>query len=217
MTTVVNCEVFMYPIFLSLKEEKQKTIINAAMDEFAKKGYQHASTNEIVRKAGISKGSLFHYFGSKQVLAEFLIHYSLNLFEENIVGHLEHMTGDIIERWRDIVLLKLKLISEYPLIFAFMLRILNEENEDIKNSLNDSRDEFIEKFKNKVYTGLDHSKFREDVDVGKALKLIYWGLEGYAAEVQRKIGDSRIPEELIDQSLNECNEYLDMFKRIFYR
>lgn len=207
----------MYPIFLSLKEEKQKTIINAAMDEFAKKGYQHASTNEIVRKAGISKGSLFHYFGSKQVLAEFLIHYSLNLFEENIVSHLEQMTGDIIERWRDIVLLKLKLISEYPLIFAFMLRILNEENEDIKNSLNDSRDEFIEKFKNKVYAGLDHSKFREDVDVGKALKLIYWGLEGYAAEVQRKIGDSRIPEELIDQSLNECNEYLDMFKRIFYR
>ena len=45
-----------------MDEEKKQKIINASIEEFSK-GYSLASTNEIVRKAGVSKGLLFHYFG----------------------------------------------------------------------------------------------------------------------------------------------------------
>lgn len=48
--------------FLNLDSEKQNRILNAAINEFAEKGYENASTNEIVKDAGISKGLLFHYF-----------------------------------------------------------------------------------------------------------------------------------------------------------
>lgn len=52
--------------FLELDKLKQDRIINAAMKEFALKGYKNASTNEIVKEAGISKGLLFHYFTNKK-------------------------------------------------------------------------------------------------------------------------------------------------------
>ncbi len=39
--------------------------MNAAISIFATQGYAHASTDEIVKRAGISKGLLFHYFISK--------------------------------------------------------------------------------------------------------------------------------------------------------
>ena len=50
--------------FFDLKKEKQDRIINAALSVFAKNGYAHASTDEIVREASISNGLLFHYFVS---------------------------------------------------------------------------------------------------------------------------------------------------------
>ncbi|MBR6395680.1 MAG: helix-turn-helix transcriptional regulator, partial [Lachnospiraceae bacterium] len=54
--------------FFELKKEKQDRMINAALRVFSQYGYRHASTDEIVREAGISKGLLFHYFESKKGL-----------------------------------------------------------------------------------------------------------------------------------------------------
>ena len=51
--------------FFDLKKEKQDRMINASLKVFAEGGYAHASTDDIVREASVSKGLLFHYFGSK--------------------------------------------------------------------------------------------------------------------------------------------------------
>ena len=56
--------------FFDLKREKQDRMINASLKVFAENGYRHASTDVIVKDAGISKGLLFHYFTSKMGLYE---------------------------------------------------------------------------------------------------------------------------------------------------
>ena len=48
--------------------EVQKKIIQVATKKFAKNGYQKTSMNEIVTAAGVSKGSLFYHFHSKEEL-----------------------------------------------------------------------------------------------------------------------------------------------------
>jgi len=58
--------------FSSLEFEKRQRIINAALKEFARNGYEKASTNVIAKEAEISKGSLFNYFSSKKELYLFL-------------------------------------------------------------------------------------------------------------------------------------------------
>ena len=70
--------------FFDLQREKQDRIINAALKIFAQNGYKHASTDVIVKEAGISKGLLFHYFSSKSGLYSFLFDYSVKymLFEQ---------------------------------------------------------------------------------------------------------------------------------------
>ena len=45
----------MYSAFEQLESEKKSHIINAALKEFAKNGYEKASTNNIVKEARISK------------------------------------------------------------------------------------------------------------------------------------------------------------------
>jgi AcrR family transcriptional regulator len=47
------------------KEERIGDIIQAAVDEFLDNGYDGASMEAIARRAGISKGGLYHHFSSK--------------------------------------------------------------------------------------------------------------------------------------------------------
>gem|GEM_PF-5223972 len=61
----------MYQAFMNLAEDKRQAIINAALKEFSINHYATASTNKIVSNANISKGILFHYFGSKKIYIYF--------------------------------------------------------------------------------------------------------------------------------------------------
>jgi len=47
------------------KQERTGEIIQAAIDEFLEKGYDGTSMESIARKAGVSKGGLYHHFSSK--------------------------------------------------------------------------------------------------------------------------------------------------------
>ena len=55
----------MYDTFENLPEEKRKKILEICLDEFSENSYENSSTNTIVKRAGISKGILFHYFKNK--------------------------------------------------------------------------------------------------------------------------------------------------------
>ena len=63
--------------FFDLKKEKQDKMINAALKIFSLSDYRRASTDDVVKMAGISKGLLFHYFTNKAGLYDFLYAYSL--------------------------------------------------------------------------------------------------------------------------------------------
>ena len=52
--------------FEKLPAEKQEMILNTGIRAFSKKSYRDVSTDVITRECGVSKGILFHYFGSKQ-------------------------------------------------------------------------------------------------------------------------------------------------------
>jgi len=60
---------------MSPKESRQKRIediTNAAMEIFLEKGYENATMDNIAKKAGMSKGGLYHYFKSKDTVLIFV-------------------------------------------------------------------------------------------------------------------------------------------------
>jgi AcrR family transcriptional regulator len=50
------------------KEERREDILDAALQEFAERGYHGASTEDIARRAGISQPYVFRLFGTKKDL-----------------------------------------------------------------------------------------------------------------------------------------------------
>ncbi len=52
--------------FYNLDEEKRKQIFEACVEEFAEHTFSEASINQIIKSAGISRGSFYQYFADKE-------------------------------------------------------------------------------------------------------------------------------------------------------
>ena len=54
-------------------EERKNEILDVAEELFAEKGYDNASTNDIIGKIGIARGTLYHHFGSKEEILDAIV------------------------------------------------------------------------------------------------------------------------------------------------
>lgn len=55
------------------KEEVKNNILDKAKQEFLEKGFQKSSLRSIAARAGVTKGNIYNYFGSKDELFEALV------------------------------------------------------------------------------------------------------------------------------------------------
>lgn len=154
--------------FLNLDKEKQDRIINAAIKEFAQKGYDHASTNEIVKVAGISKGLLFHYFGNKKQMFLFLFDHCYELIADHFYQKIDLTEKDFFTRIRQAVIIKMELLKTYPDLFKFIEEAYLEDSPEVKMEVDKKIKELNEVNLGKVYEGIDFSKFRNDMDIKRS-------------------------------------------------
>lgn len=70
--------------FEELREASKEKILEAALNLFGTNGYEATSIMDIAKKAGVSKGLMYHYFGSKEHLLKEMIN-SLNKQEEEVM------------------------------------------------------------------------------------------------------------------------------------
>ncbi len=71
------------PRFNKLDPAKRQRILEAAAQQFAAHGYDHASLNQILADAGISKGAAYYYFDDKADLYTTAVqHYASALMDD---------------------------------------------------------------------------------------------------------------------------------------
>ncbi len=80
--------------FFRLSEKKQKTIYDAAMQEFSRAPVDKASINRIIQHAQISRGSFYTYFPDKMDLLRYLTESELTGIEGVIADAIKDTGGD---------------------------------------------------------------------------------------------------------------------------
>ncbi len=70
------------------KIRAKKRIIEAAITVFAKKGYHRAKMTDIAKEVGVSKGTLYQYFKSKEDLFEAVVQIPFEKIEEEPLAEL---------------------------------------------------------------------------------------------------------------------------------
>ncbi len=116
--------------FYDLKKEKQDRMINAGLRIFALNGYHHASTDEIVKEAKISKGLLFHYFGSKAGYYGFLYSYVSRYVILELRSAIREPGIDFWELQSQILETESRLMEQYPAVFLFFESVKMEDDSE---------------------------------------------------------------------------------------
>ncbi|MBP5599524.1 MAG: TetR/AcrR family transcriptional regulator [Lachnospiraceae bacterium] len=106
--------------FFDLKQEKQDRMVNAALKIFALNGYSHASTDDIVKEAHISKGLLFHYFDSKIGVYSFIYDYSVRFISLELSSAIDPNETSYFEILRQMEAAKMQVLKSYPYMFMFI-------------------------------------------------------------------------------------------------
>lgn len=110
--------------FFDLKKEKQDRILNAVLKVFAKNGYRRASTDEMVKEAGISKGLLFHYFGTKAGLYEFVCSYAVKYIGMELSSMLSGDSTDYFLLKKQIEAVKYQITLTFPYMPLFLQEMM---------------------------------------------------------------------------------------------
>ncbi len=202
--------------FNALDDEKRERILNAARKEFAAKGYNNASTNEIVKEAGISKGALFHYFGSKQDLYKYLFENTAEILKKEFFAKIDLSKADIFQRLRQVLRIKLEMLLRHPASIDFMTKTFYE-NSEVSSYLEEKTKELTELSYGTIFKNIDTSKFREDVDIKKAMDVILWTSQSYSMAQKEKL--NKFPEDKPDYQamFDEMEEYFSLLQKTFYK
>lgn len=196
--------------FFDLKKEKQDRMINAALKVFAMKGYEHASTDDIVKEAGISKGLLFHYFISKLGLYAFIYDYSVRYIMLELSTGVSKKETDYFMLLQQIKSSQLQVMKNYP----YMLQFINKSREeDVSEALMETEEKrsLLPQQYAEIMDRAEAGRFKKETDIGKLTKMIEYTMDGLMSE--QFVNGSFQPEIYYEEVL----QYLEMLKQLSYK
>ncbi len=153
-------------MFSNLAADKKERIITAALEEFSEHGYQKTSINTIVRRLGIAKGSIFHYFGDKQGLFFFVFTISLEKVKDFLRGVRDATAEDpVIDRIEKTLRAGVRFINAHPLLYRMYIRVLFEarfpQREKVLLAIRRASHDFLREL---ILAARERGEVREDLD-----------------------------------------------------
>ncbi len=203
----------------ALPEDKRQNILNAALTEFAEHGYINASTNRIVKAAGISKGLLFHYFDSKKKLFLYVLDHTIQYLMQRMSTYTITLSGDFFEQLGQYALIKMRLGIEEPEMYHILYDVYVNLPADIKEDLMARYGRILSDTRKDFVMTMDETKLRDGITREMAANLIIDFLDGY---YQRNIDyfKTKTPDELLtslDQLKDDMMRYLNIIREGLYK
>lgn len=77
------------------RELRKQQIFHAAAEVFSEKGYRVASVNDIINRAGVARGTFYHYFESKKDIFLELVESYFNEFTRFVERHSQQLKDSV--------------------------------------------------------------------------------------------------------------------------
>lgn len=95
-------------------------LLQCACELFAERGYDAIGVQEIVDRSGVTKPTLYHYFGSKEGLLTNLASFYLQPFLDLLKEKAEYK-GDILNVLREVTSTYFEFVQKEPVFFQFWI------------------------------------------------------------------------------------------------
>ena len=153
-------------LFWRIDREKRERVINAAVSEFAKNGFQNANVNKIAEAAGISVGSLYKYFPTKENLFRCIIEISTKEIETAIYSVVN---GDapFMDKVEALIAQAQRYSREEPLLIRLYGVFTAEGNSELAGALSDKLESIsANAYRSLIARAQEAGEVRRDVDAG---------------------------------------------------
>lgn len=201
--------------FENLSEEKKLRIINSAIKEFANKGYKRATVDNIVSKAGISKGSIFQYFKNKERLYLYICDYQIKIITDEVFKQKENNGNDFFKLYKQASRVKFEILKKNPYIFKFFKTLYSDDSQVAQKWLENilkNKDQLVLNF----IGDYDKSKFRDDIDIDMAIKTIELTFDGLSMKWMDKLSYENYESDL-KSLFEEVENYINFYKKLYYK
>jgi AcrR family transcriptional regulator len=177
-------------------DTRRAEILDGAVLAFGKKGYQRATLADVAEQAGVSPGTISHYFGTKanlfeQLIAERLMPY-VEAEEASLASHrgpMAPLLGQLLRRLWD---------RAWEPGFLELMRVVKVESAEFPESGRVLCEQLSERwrriFGEILESGMAGGEFRR-MEVDVAARVISYALVGTAEKVSAfRTFDARMPE-----------------------
>jgi AcrR family transcriptional regulator len=203
--------------FFNLPEAKRARVAEAAIDEFAERGYTGASISRICARAKIAKGSFYQYFDGKIVLFKWLLY---DVGAQRKIETIRDMTppepGDFWEQLSQMFIAGLRYGLNNPKL-SRIAAVLWHPNSDpeLQGLVREFQTLAHRNWKLLLQQGQAMGQVRTDLDLDLAVDFaLAQVMTGLDLAIQRKIGMDMIdfcshPEREVDFPVEEQRELVD--------
>lgn len=132
--------VFYKKTFEKISEERRRKIFNVSIIEFAANGYNGTNINVIAKKAGISIGSMYSYFASKEDLFLTIVDNASQILE-NALKEVDIDEGDIFWIFEQLLQVAQNYAKTYPEMNQIYLDITTQGLSSLANRLSHKLEE----------------------------------------------------------------------------
>ncbi|MFJ9557509.1 TetR/AcrR family transcriptional regulator [Nocardiopsis sp. NPDC101807] len=137
-------------------------LLGAATRLFAERGYEGTSVQEVVLAAGVTKGAMYHYFGSKDDLLYEVYARVLRMQTEHLV-RIAGREAPVAERVHaaaaDVIVTSVANLDDTVIFF----RSMHQLSEEKQRAVRAERRRYHEVFRDMVAQGQREGVFRDDV------------------------------------------------------
>jgi len=199
---------------IDIKNEKINRIINCGYEVFSKNDFEKASTNNIVKQAGISRGLLYHYFKDKQDLFDYLAYFSLKETLKIMEEKIDWNGTDLLDRIYQNMIARFEMMEKYPYMYDFLVKYQDRVQESIVLA---QADGVGKGFRERFYKhNIDLSKIKDGVDKEKMINVCRWTVRGIVREYFEQVNSGR--EKYNKEKASEiCESYIEFLKNQFYK
>ncbi|MDE6900381.1 MAG: TetR/AcrR family transcriptional regulator; helix-turn-helix transcriptional regulator, partial [Oscillospiraceae bacterium] len=170
------------------------------------------SADSIAKRAGVSKGLLFHYFKDKRELYLYLYQYALDVcVKQYMAKSYDFGETDFFLALEKGHKVKMDLVRRHPGLFRFVMRTYYERDSVLSPKLRRGLDELMETTTRDFLSRMDLYKFKEGVDPYQVIRLLLLAAEGMLAET----GASTAEE--IQALFLEYKRHADMLRKFLYK
>ena len=196
--------------FEKLPGEKKDKILSAGIRKFSQKSYNDAGTDRITEQCQISKGILFHYFGSKK---KFYL-YCLEKSMERLTSNTETVTG---KDFYEILFMEMDRKMSLCMEYKDEMHMVNMASRDASSEIAAEKAEILQNHARKIHADSAQTlrNAMAALNLKNTEKVTAEGLQLYINAIMNKylLQYQAVPDQFFEQSETikaEMKTYIDL-------